>query len=142
VHTQGTGYDKGTGHGKSEPSHFRPFYASMEDLYGALLQYYDQPWLSLRSVGWITGSSSGCIARLHRRCRGKAEERCCLEPGRPLYSCRGATWQYATNGQQSAALSSTLSWSKLYNKDNRHPTDLGEPRARWRRMADAPAGAE
>jgi hypothetical protein len=58
---------------------------------------------------------------------------------------RAATWRYATNsGVQGAALSSALSWRKLYNADNRHPTDLGTPMPlrpglnAWSKSSDVP----
>jgi hypothetical protein len=29
-----------------------PFYATLEDVYGAQAQYYDLPWLSFRDAMW------------------------------------------------------------------------------------------
>lgn len=46
VLTQGPGYDP------SDSSQFRPYHVSLEDLYGALPQYYDMAWLSLRTATW------------------------------------------------------------------------------------------
>lgn len=33
-----------------------PFYATLEDVYGAQAQYYDLPWLSFRNAMWRLGA--------------------------------------------------------------------------------------
>jgi hypothetical protein len=44
--TQGPGYV-----GRGSPM-FRPYHVTLEDLYGSLLQYYGQTWLSMRADTW------------------------------------------------------------------------------------------
>jgi hypothetical protein len=44
---QNPGYD-----GKDWNPQRRPFHVTLEDLYGAVSHFYDQPWLSVRDATW------------------------------------------------------------------------------------------
>ncbi len=138
VHTQGTSYDD------AEPHHYRPFHASLEDLYGALLQYYDAPWLSLRSVPGpcapqrLNNAGGGCYGALaggHRDCRWLASWFCAgaLRGGTPptasSRACSLAPWAGATCTTQITGTPTTSVGDSECKRKPRPATAAGLPAA-------------